>query len=797
MAYFYFDSTDVEMQQLLPSLLCQLSAGSDPCCDILSRLYSANDRGAQKPSDRAMIKCLEEMLSLETQHPTYIIMDALDECSNTSSITPPRDALLELLVELVNLRLLRLPNLRICVTSRLEFDIQAVLKYLTPHPVTLHDESGQQQDIANYVTSFVHSNESMRRWPEADKELVIKILLENADGMFSWAVCQLEVLQPTLPFSIRRILEALPESLDDTYERILREIREPNQGHARRLLHCLAAADRPLRVEEIAEVLAIDFNTEAIPKLNPDWRWEDPEEAVMFACSSLVIIVKDGDSRVVRFSHSSVKQFLTSNRLAEPIRDVSHYHIQLGMSHSILAQACLGILLQLDDRVDRDNIEGFPLARYAAQYWATHARVEDASSRIKDAVECLFDAHKPYFSTWLWIYNDDRGRSMSTIGPTKPEAVPLYYAARLGFQDLVEHLIAEHPEHVNAKGGREMTPMHAAASGGHANILRLLRGHGADVGSRNKYGETPLHGASWSGKLEAGQCLLDLGADVNARNEDDWTPLFHAVFHGYTEFARMLLKRGAVIDARSVFRSTALHAAVRGGEVQVVQLLLEHGADVNARDSRGWTPFRWKSTLRQEMSGLFPAAFVALVKSPAEPEPEPEAEEEAPPPLLPPPPPSVPTAPAISAVLELEPTLRQQPKAGNQKVELDSTIHVENTPPGPSPSIFARTATQERPSRPARRQVLRVDAQDGPWTVSVAENPHPPSSYTLYVKSECSFTNELSEVLFVCRDAPSCRVTFSFSSYVGWLSRKYRCPDFVLGAALSPTAQLGFDGKPS
>jgi hypothetical protein len=183
MAHFYFDFEDVDKQRLhnlLPSLLCQLSARSDSFCDILSRHHSANDRGAQKPSNRAMVDCLEEMFTLETQHPTYIIMDALDECPITSSIPSPRDELLEFVVELVNLRL---PNLHICVTSRLEHDIQAVLGHLTPHSVTLHDESGQQQDIANCVTSFVHSNVSMRGWPEADKDLVIKILLEKADGM--------------------------------------------------------------------------------------------------------------------------------------------------------------------------------------------------------------------------------------------------------------------------------------------------------------------------------------------------------------------------------------------------------------------------------------------------------------------------------------------------------------------------------------------------------------------------------------------------------------------------------------
>ncbi len=417
--------------------------------------------------------------------------------------------------------------------------------------------------------------------------------------------CQLEALQHYLPPSIRRVLDELPESLDEMYERILREIRKPNRGHARRLLHCLVVAARPLRVEELAEILAFDYSAEGIPKLNLGWHWEAREEAVISACSSLVIIVNDGDSRVVRFSHSSVKEYLTSNLLALPTRDVSHYHVHLETAHTILAQACLGILLHFDDRVDRDNIERFPLAQYAAQYWAAHARFEKASSRIKDGMECLFDADKPHFATWLWVYNEDRGgRSMSTIAPTKPEAIPLYYAAMLGFQDLVEHLIAEKAEHVNARGGREMTPMHAATSRGHANILRLLQEHGADVGSRNNYGETPLHGASWNGKLDAGRCLLDCGADINTQNDDDWTPLFHAVFYGHVEFARMLLEYGAAIDARSVFGSTPLHAAVRGGEIQVVRLLLEHGADINAHDNRGWTPFWWKSKLREEIVEL-------------------------------------------------------------------------------------------------------------------------------------------------------------------------------------------------
>ena len=184
MAYFYFDFRDIHKQKLhnlLPSLLIQFSARSDPCCDILSRLYSAHDRGEQQPSDRAMVECLKEMLILlDAQGPTYVILDALDECPKTSTIPPPREEVLEFVDELVGLQL---PNLHICVTSRPEPDIQAVLEPLTARPVSLHDESGQQEDIANYVASIVDSDRRTRRWRKEDKDLVIKTLTEKADGM--------------------------------------------------------------------------------------------------------------------------------------------------------------------------------------------------------------------------------------------------------------------------------------------------------------------------------------------------------------------------------------------------------------------------------------------------------------------------------------------------------------------------------------------------------------------------------------------------------------------------------------
>jgi len=158
--------------------------------------------------------------------------------------------------------------------------------------------------------------------------------------------CQVDNLRHCLPQSVRGILAELPESLNETYERILLEINTAKRRHAHRLLQCLTVAFRPLRVEELAEILIVDFDAgEAIPKLNADWRREDPEQAVLSVCSSLVEIVNPDGSMVVQFSHPSIKEFLTSDRLTGPRGRVSRNRVDLKLAHTMLAQACLSVLL--------------------------------------------------------------------------------------------------------------------------------------------------------------------------------------------------------------------------------------------------------------------------------------------------------------------------------------------------------------------------------------------------------------------------------------------------------------------
>jgi hypothetical protein len=183
MAYYYFDFRDVKKQDrygLLSSLLSQLSARSDPCYEVLSQLYSGNAGGAEKPDSGVLTKCIKDMLCLPGQDTIYIVIDALDECPDTSGIPSAREEVLELIEELASLNR---SNVHLCVASRPEIDIRNALEPLKPLEISLHDEDGQKNDITEYIKSVVYSDRRMQNWREEDKQLVIDTLSDKADGM--------------------------------------------------------------------------------------------------------------------------------------------------------------------------------------------------------------------------------------------------------------------------------------------------------------------------------------------------------------------------------------------------------------------------------------------------------------------------------------------------------------------------------------------------------------------------------------------------------------------------------------
>jgi len=390
---------------------------------------------------------------------------------------------------------------------------------------------------------------------------------------------------------------------------MLKEIKRPNRDHARRLLQCLVVAIRPLRIDELAEVLAVNFDDEeGVPRLNPDWRWEDQEQALLSSCSSLISIVNIEESRFVQFSHFSVKEFLTSPRLATSSRDVSWYHVGLESAHLILAQACLGVLLWLGDRIG-----GSPLADYAAQYWVTHAQFEDVSTQVHKAMECLFDPDQPHFGMWVELYNIDANPLHPStfylfVTFDKSGATPLYHAALCGFHDLALHLVVKKLQDVNTEGGYYLRPLVAALAGRHFKTAELLRRNGADPNVQGQDMRTPLHSAAFYGNLEVVQKLIEYGADIDAQDKRGWTPLYQlseGIHLKDPGVVQLLLDLGVDVNARATDGSTPLHMATRWGASKVARMLLEHGADVEAKDELDRTPLRYAEVRqRNDMTTL-------------------------------------------------------------------------------------------------------------------------------------------------------------------------------------------------
>ena len=245
-----------------------------------------------------------------------------------------------------------------------------------------------------------------------------------------------------LPGRIRHALDELPETLDETYERTLREINKTYWEFAHRLLQCVTVACRPLRVEKLAEILAFNFKAGQIPKFHEDWRLEDPVDAVLSTSSNLLAVVNVEDSPVVQFSHFSVKEFLTSTRLAEASDTFSqHYHVSTTLAHTLPS--------------------------------------------------------KPHFSVWVWIYDPPRvrffGEPKRAKRPQPPVRAALHYAVLWGFDAIVKFLITEHSQDVNFLGtDRDRTPLHLASSSGLVEVVRVLLEHGADVTALDYAGATPL-----------------------------------------------------------------------------------------------------------------------------------------------------------------------------------------------------------------------------------------------------------------------------------------------------------------
>jgi ankyrin repeat protein len=297
----------------------------------------------------------------------------------------------------------------------------------------------------------------------------------------------------------------------------------------------------------------------------------------------IAIVIVEG-LPVIQFSHFSVKEYLTSTRIAEG--HVSRYYIPLEPAHLFVTQACLSVLLQIERNVTKEGIEEFLLARYAGQNWADHAEFGDVSSHTEILIKRLFNPENHHFANWTRIYE-----TISNLSdPSGREWAPLHYAAQHGFPRVVEWLITTCSQDVNALGLELATPLLIASRDGRFTAAQALLNHGANVDAGDSLGNTPLHDPSRRGDYKIARLLLEHGADVNSKTIGNETPLrLLAGESGNLEVAQLLLEHGADPSIRSGTGRDSLYMALRNGRSGLAQLLLKHGADPNTRDFYGRT----------------------------------------------------------------------------------------------------------------------------------------------------------------------------------------------------------------
>ena len=440
------------------------------------------------------------------------------------------------------------------------------------------------------------------------------------------AALQLEELRDChSPRELAEQLSNLPRTLYETYDRILSKISEKHRKPALMFFQWLAFCACPPRLEELAEVICIDFEAVPHPQFCPDLRYNP--ESVLTICIGLIVTSPEGNAQCqsrptivllmaqkgeIKLAHMSVKEYLLSSSVHK-----FRFDINEEMSHSLIAQTCLAYLLQFEtvDILNENTLGNFPLAPYAAEFWIDHVQygADDSTGTLQTLIDTLFspDAHGRFIS-WVRLHDLDAfwaGIDMSRM----PRGSRLYYAslaglqetslallrgganpnskgglyggalqaAALGGHEMIVRSLLEWGAEVNMPGKNYSSALGAAASRGHKEIVRLLLEEGAEMNMQDGYHGSALREAASKGHEEIVRLLLEKGAEVHSQGGLHSSPLGEAAAGGYEDIVRLLLEKGAKVNVQGENQSSVLGEAAWGGDVKIVRLLLEKGAEVN------------------------------------------------------------------------------------------------------------------------------------------------------------------------------------------------------------------------
>ncbi|KAK2839316.1 hypothetical protein FQN49_006260 [Arthroderma sp. PD_2] len=607
LSYFYFDFGTPAKQSTtncLRYLLSRLVAKTPEVPTELRDLYVKNcNFGSETPGLSDLIAIFKLFAESKGVESVFIAIDALDEC--------PNDNRQELLDFLQIISTWAPSNLHIWLTSRPESDIkEALLPIPTITSVPVGGTS-VTHDINHYIQTQLSSEPKLKKLPMKLKSEIQRKLIADADGMFRWVDCQLNELKRCKTKALlMETLDSLPKTLNGTYERILQCIPPDYRDYALRALWWLVEAWRPLTAEEVAEAAVLDPDAE-IP-FDPEGRFFNPHEDIIEILGSLVSVAQreyniegvDGDihsaatatsvtgsCNELRLSHFSVKEYLISTHPLDCSNPLVHrFHVDQILVSSFILRSCLQYIFHYSESDCRvaaeDDLEEFPLLRYACEFWFAYATIafDDKAAELSNN---LFTSEQT-LQAWMLVYTPDQPKKDIFQPPDEPGQA-LHYACYLGLA-MVAKCLLERGATVNSVTESGVTPLHRAAEKGHVDVITLLLQFDACVDSKTRGGRTPLQIASSRGHFKAVEVLLGAMADIESRDVDHWTSLYWAAEGRHEDIVRLLIKYGAASNAKTMSGGTALHQVCGRGYTDVARCLLDSGAEVNVATTWGRTP---------------------------------------------------------------------------------------------------------------------------------------------------------------------------------------------------------------
>ncbi|KAI4934090.1 hypothetical protein J4E86_011472 [Alternaria arbusti] len=617
--YFYFDFNDAQKQVpelMLRSLLRQLLQRSVTIPVVVDALFSSCKDGKEQPSLQALLKVTPEAMR-QFSH-VYVVIDALDESAK-------RVELMELLETLAGWQL---DMSHLLMTSRKERDIEMSLNtFVLKDNMICLQRGVVDADILRFVQQKLSDDKRLAKWNKNAevRQEVETALMRGAQGMFRWATCQLDVIAECRNLSmLRKSLATLPQTLDQTYDRILTAIKEEDRMYTIRILQWLTFSARPLSLEEVAEVAAIDVARE--PAFDCDEVLVDPLEALEI-CSSLVTVkMEESDSYrdwildmdqdyysepevlsgIVTLAHYSVQEYLVSERIK--LGPAKQYSMTESGCHKAMTIGCLGYLNRFQGPLSKELYNRSPLAGYCAKFWIDHFhKTPDRDEEMSRLVISLLLTDKHVLANSIRIYDPYEGdlileEPYEDQDDSKEMTTSLHYASFLGLETVTKLLLDQDVD-VNAQPGPYGSALFTAVSQGHMAVVELLINAKADV---NLGHESVLNQAFEWADVEMVNVLIDAGADVNTLGDDGY-PIQIASWRNDEVLVKKLLDANADINARDEKGLDALMWALfpRTNEA-VVKLLIDAGADVNTRNSKDGSALilalrRWNTEERKKL----------------------------------------------------------------------------------------------------------------------------------------------------------------------------------------------------